>query len=448
MIYRYGVECLGCHARLLLRVSVGADIEQPFFVVCGQCQTVIKGKQVIWYEPHPGARLELESAQLIDPPGEGKFVETISVNPDLPALRGAAEMADEGGSAFLHNAQLLGDSLVETMRRIRLFRNIVSEDGAGLRRLGGFYLHTDWARFQEEGRRLFGKKWPEPKKEWQYHDVLPRVFLMAYHPLLIGDLFPRFVEEWNGFLSSNEAALPAQRAFAETQLTSGRVRELQRLVLERFDFVATHKTGLLAALPAEFYKKDMEPAVAKLRLPRDDFDVLKGHYVDCYELSHQVLTIVVGTVNIVERGDPDSFDPSIRAALAAKGMNNFKNVPSLSVFDERPNGPKQAFLQSLPVSRELWDALLERDLRNAVGHYGARHDLRSGMIVVDGKPHCSYLQFVVKTIRMTHVILALLHVLKMCHMQKLLTDPAPATMPPKTRPKNRFKKRKPRKRRP
>jgi hypothetical protein len=444
LIYRYGVECPGCHARLLLRVSVGADIEQPFFVVCGQCQTVIKGKQVIWYEPHPGARLDMESATLIDP-REENFVETISVNPELPARRSATEMSDEGGSSFLHNAQLLGPSLVETMRRIGLFRNIVSEDGAGLRRLGTFYLNGDWPRFQEEGRRLFGKNWPEPKKDWQYHDVLARVFLMAYHPLMIGDLFPRFVEEWNRFLSSNKAALPAQRAFAESMLTSGQISELQRLVLERFDFMATHKAGLLAALPAEFYEKGMEAAVAELRLPRDDFDVLKGHYVDCYELAHQVLTIIVGTVNVIERGSHDTFDPSICAALAAKGMNNFKNLPSLDAFGERPNGPKRAFLKSLPVCHELWDAMLERDLRNAVGHYGARHDLRSGMILVDGKPHCSYLEFVVKTIRLTHVLLALLHVLKMCHMQKLLTDavPAAAAAPAKGPPKNRFKKRKP-----
>ncbi|MEX2141243.1 MAG: hypothetical protein WD894_18405 [Pirellulales bacterium] len=356
-------------------------------------------------------------------------------------------MADEGGSSFLHNAQLLGSVFTETMHRIGLFRNIISEDGAGLRRLGNFYLNQDWQRVQEEGRRLFGKNWPEPKKDWQYHDMLPLVFLMAYHPLLIGEWFPRFVKEWNDFLSSNKVRLPEQRSFAERVLADGRVGDLQRLVLERFDFMATHKSALLAAIPAELYEEGMEKAIAELRLPRDDFDVLKGHYVDCYELAHRVLSIIVGTINVVERGHQDSFDATICAALAANRMNNFKNVPTLTAFAERPNGPKRAFLKSTPVCEQMWDALLDRELRNAVGHYSARHDLRTGSIIVDAKSHCSYLEFVVKTIRMTHVLLCLLHVLKMCHMQKVVTNPAPAAAKAVTTKssKNRIKKRKPKK---
>ncbi|SRR5260370_24360766 len=109
-------------------------------------------------------------------------------------------------------------------------------------------------------------------------------------------------------------------------------------------------------------------------------------------------------------------------------MNNFKNVATLAAFHDKPNGPKRAFLKAVPVCETLWNALLERDLRNAVGHYGARHDLCTGMILVDGLAHCSYLEFVVKTIRMTHVLLCLLHVLKMCHIQKLLiTNVLPTT---------------------
>lgn len=422
MIFRYGIECPGCQARLILRVSVGVDIEQPFVTLCRRCNTILKGKQIIWYEPHPGARLEMESARLIDAQNEDGFTETISVHPELPFRPAAIEIADEGGSPFLQHTQLLGRSLFEAMRRIGLFRNIVSEDGAGLRRLGNFYLNKDWPRFQEEGRRLFDENWPEPKKEWQYHDVLPKVIFMAYHPLMIGDWYSEFVKEWNDFLSSNKLRLAEQRAFADSLFANGRVDDLQRLLLERFDFMATHKSALLAAIPAELYEPGMEKAIAELRLPRDDFDILKGHYVDCYELAHRVLSIVVGNINVIERRHHDSFDPTICAALAANGMNNFKNIPTLDVFEGRPNGPKRAFLKSVPICEQMWNALLERELRNGVGHYGARHDLRTGMIIVDGKPHCSYLEFVVKTIRMTHILLSLLHVLKKCHMQKLLTE--------------------------
>jgi hypothetical protein len=424
VIHRYGVECPGCQARLLLRISVGAEIEQPFFATCAKCHTIIKGKQVIWYDPHPGARLEMESATLLDPRAEG-FVDTISIHPDLPARRSASSMESTGGSSFLHNVQLLGPAFMEAMQRMAAFRSVAGADAASLRRLGGFYLNSAWPLFQQEGRRIFGENWPEPKTESQYHDALPRILLIAYAPLLIADHFPRFVEEWNAFLSSKPSTLSAQRAFAKSLLASGRLGELQRLVLERLDFIATHRAALLAAIPAELYEKGMEAAVAELRLPRDDFDVLKGHYVDCYELAHQVLTVMVGTINVIERGSPDSFDPGVCAALVAQRKKDFKNLKSLSVFKKRSNAPKREFLASLPGCRQMWDALLEVKLRNSVGHYSARHDLRTGLILVDRQPHCSYLEFVVRTLRMTHVLLAMLHVLKMAHMQWLLTDPIP-----------------------
>src|SRR5260370_73944 len=268
MIFRYGIECPGCQARIILRVSVGLDIEQPFYLICGRCQSVIKGKQVIWYDPHPGARLEMESAKLIDPQNGGTFEQTISVNPDLPARQSATDLYDEGGSSFVHHHQLLGPAFMETMKRIKTFRDIAAEDGAGLRRFAGFYLSQDWPRFCEEGKRLFADTWPEPKSELQYHDVLPRIFLMAYFPLLVSDWLPRFVKEWNTFLTSDESRIAAQRRFAEAVIGNGQVAELQRRGLERFDFIGTHKSDLLPAVPAEHYQVDVETESAERRLAR------------------------------------------------------------------------------------------------------------------------------------------------------------------------------------
>lgn len=446
MIFRYPVECPGCKDRLLFRVSVGADDEQPFFAVCGRCRTVIKGKQVIWYKPFPGARLELESAKLLERDDNEKYAQTISINPDLPARRAATGMEDEGGSSFLHNAELLGNLLLPAMGRMAQFRETVKEKGPGLRRLANFYLERDWPHFQKEGRRVFGKSWTELKDELAYHGGCAGAFIVTYQPLLIGDWFTKFTDEWDAFLESKPSEFPAQRAFARAVIANGRVQSLQRSVLERLDFIASHRSALLCAIPAELYKDGMEKAIAELRLPRDDFDALKGHYVDCYELAHQVLPVMAGTINVIERGSADAFDPAICDGLAKSGMNNFKKVPSLEAFAEKPNGPKRAFLKSLPEGTAMWNALLDRDLRNAVGHYSARHDLVTGMVLVDGAPHCSYLEFVVKTLRMTHVLLGMLHVLARCHTESKWENPATAKpKATKSAPKIRFKTRKPKK---
>lgn len=404
----------------MLRVSVGLDIEQPFYVTCGSCQTIIKGKQVIWYEPEPGARLDMEAARQLDSKDGDVFDETISVHPDLPCRKIATEMSDEGGSPFLQHVQLLGSEFMNVRERMMEFRQVTSEDGAGLRRLFQFYLNSDWKHFNREGKRLFDNNWPVARTEWHYHDVFPKVILLAYRPLLAGDWFPSFVKEWNDLVSSNGDTKKAQKEYAESAIDDGQVAELQRLLVQRLDFISIHKSALLPALPAEFYKDGLEKAVSELRMPRDDYDVLKTHYVDCYELAHKVLTIIVGTINAIERKNPNSFDREIKEKLVANGMNNFRHISSLGAFDRKPNGPKRAFLKSIPVCKEMWDATLDRELRNAVGHNNARHELSTGNIIVNGSVYCSYLEFVVKTLRMTHVLLCLLHVLKMCHIQKLM----------------------------
>lgn len=426
MIYRYGVECPGCKAAIALRVSVGHDTEQPFLFLCGRCHTVIRGKQIIWLDPAPGARIEMEAAELLPDFHYFQNVdETISINPDLPARIAAQGMTDTGGSSFLHHAELLGSSFIEVLKKMKMFRCISEKDGAGLQRLGNFYLRQNWTLFCEEGRGLLDKSWPDPQTEVEYHDVLPRILLMAYSPLLTGTYFIDFVKEWNAKLVSDPSKVTLLREHAESLIANGQVGELQRQVLERLQFVVLNKSAILPALPAEFYQGGMELAVKELRLPRDDFDSLKGHYVDCYELSHKVLTVMVAMLNIIERGDANKFDPFVVSSLVARGVSSFKKISSLQAFAKQPNAPKRAFLQSLPVSEDLWNRFIERELRNAAGHYSARHDIQSGQILVDGVACCTYLEFVVKTSRMTQVLLCLMHVLKMCHMQKLLIGPQP-----------------------
>ena len=85
MIYRYGFECPGCEANILLRVSVALDDVQPFFVLCDRCGIPTRLEQHIAKDPVPRAWLELEAGRQIDA-AELVPDQVVTINPELPSM--------------------------------------------------------------------------------------------------------------------------------------------------------------------------------------------------------------------------------------------------------------------------------------------------------------------------------------------------------------------------
>jgi hypothetical protein len=411
VIFRYGVECAGCGAKILLRVSVALDDVQPFFFLCEHCGIPTKVKQFIRYEPHPHAWLELEAGCQIDAVGLIPD-QVININPELPSKPDAGELTEEGGSPFIMHFEWLGDRLEELMERIRTFREVTNKDWIGFKRLGEFYVNRNWALFDGEGRRLLEEEWPTFHSDVGRHDAFNRLLQTVFMPLVASQQFPDAVAEYAAFMNAHTSNNPALYAYSKEQLDKGVIATLQRDVLRRFDFVVEHRPAFLSALPLEFYPPSKDPEIDQLRLFRDEFDSLKLHYVDSYELAHKALTPVLGFVNCLERGASDSFDPAIMASLEAQGKKTFGDLKSLVQFGRQPNTPKAAFLQSLPILRAMWGEALKPDLRNAMGHHDARHDLRSGMVRIGDTDQVSYIRVAATTCRTVALLLMLAHLLK------------------------------------
>ncbi len=103
-----------------------------------------RGNASVWRSPHtPSDPIDAR----VEP-----FDQTISLHPELPARTVAAfDGRDWRVTVASPDGTPGGSAVLEFTRRVGMFRNIISEDGAGLRRLAGFYLRQDWSRFNEEG---------------------------------------------------------------------------------------------------------------------------------------------------------------------------------------------------------------------------------------------------------------------------------------------------------
>jgi hypothetical protein len=154
----------------MLRLSVGLEREQPFYFVCNKCNAATRGKLVIWYEPHPGYKLELEEGRVIT--SETPHNQVVNIHPSFPSIADAGEMCEEGGSPFLMHHKLLGQRFVELNSRLNIFCQAKDKDWLKLRRLLGYYVDRNWKLFEEEGRRILEKKWPDMTSDWRRHDVI------------------------------------------------------------------------------------------------------------------------------------------------------------------------------------------------------------------------------------------------------------------------------------
>ena len=106
-------------------------------------------------------------------------------------------------------------------------------------------------------------------------------------------------------------------------------------------------------------------------------------------------------INVFLRGDADIFQED--------------KPKSLESFTKLPNAQKLKFLDAnvLPEISSQWNICFDRKIRNAIGHYGIRHDLRTGMLVQDDEGiSIPYSEFVLRNLELLPLLQFCLHVVK------------------------------------
>jgi hypothetical protein len=400
MIKRTAVICPGCSAKIRLRISVGLDRVQPFYYVCSRCKAATRGKLLIWYDPSPDSRLELEEGKEVE--DSDPVDQVITLHPDLPSKIDAREMYEEGGSPYLFQRALLKDNFLPFYKRLYTFRDTSENDWLKLKRLIGYYVESNWGQFDFEGKKLLGEKWPNPHKDWHRHDLIHRLFDNLFMLLCVNDYYPQMKASWSEIFSPSAYNYNVLLQFARQCIDNGEIRDCQKSIFYCLDVYMDNRSAILPAFPTEFYSKKDWKLHKDLRLMRDEFAQLRDLYVVTFESCHRILKYVIAVINILNRGDPDIF--------------GIKESMTLAKYDKLPNYQKAKMLTMMPVWKKYWPIILDRKLRNAISHSGIYHDLPSGNLVLDNKSKLPYIMFVSKTLNLIHAILISANVLKTIHM--------------------------------
>ena len=394
MIFRYVVNCPGCDSKILLRVSVGIDIEQPFYFVCKKCNAATRGKQIIWYAPTPGARIELEDGKRLD--DNTPHDQVISINPDYPALPEKESLMEKDASSFLMHYGLLGDKFTKFKKRYDQFNSFIFSDWQAVRRLISYYLDRNWEQFDIQARKLFEEHFPKSVSDMQRHDIMHRLLSIMFAPLCTELYFPEMKENWNN--TFNKAIGNASEELEKylSSISRKDLDDIQRSLFHCLELFVENKSAILPGLVTEMNPNNK--IKSELRLYRDEFPALRDLYISTFEACHKTLYYMMAITNIAFRKDPNNFGPD--------GPSNLK------FFTKLPNAKKADCMRELNVWHKYWRFLLDRDIRNAIGHHSVRHDLTTGKLLIKGNKVIPYLDFVVMSLRLIYPIQACLNSIK------------------------------------
>ncbi len=386
-ITRCPVECPGCKTGIVLRLGVGHEKRQAFFYVCPKCQAATKGA-LIW-DGGAGTRLELADGRKLK--SEKHCTEVVTINPEIPAFAGAKSMAEPGGSAFITFFQWLGgDGIQQCQGAFYQMRHLLDSDWNGLSRLTTYYLNRDWKHYDAALEGLLPEEHRSVSADWMREHHIHYLYELLFSAIWVLDPGKNFMEmkvAWNALWSPDRPHFKNLVPFAQAEVNTPLFESTQRALFEQIGRYVNLMSAMFPGLLCDMLPEKHQPEVDRLRLFRDEFELLRDLYIQGFETSHKVLRWVIGTLNADIHGDPNRF-------LPVPGMNpQVANRPpkNLDAFTNLPNASKRGWLIQFPE----WHKRLP-----------------TGLIQRDDRPPLPYTRFVQQVHRILHPLLACITVLK------------------------------------
>lgn len=361
-IVRLPTECPGCQEVVTLRIAIGQEVDQSFYFVCPSCSSAIRCCLRTDQDDGEVLGLELDGVPaLLSPDGE---FPVINISTEYPMDPTAELVTSVAGSGFMMHSSLLGDSFHRWRANGHEFEQQGRHSWAEFRRWWGFYQREDWHQFDKVANSFDDVPWPTEPTMFHRHDLIHRFLEFLFVPLYINGAYVN----WRRDLFAD---LPLERSgpvreFVKEWGPPETLRAARQSIFEVLDQFVEQRAQWRPGQLLDEYKHAEVDADPSWRLVRDDFRPLRDLYITTFELSHQYLPLLMGLHNAKVSGDPSTFpDSSIHTTSQLSKMKAFKRSEALATIGG-------------------WgcdvDGLLDRKLRNAIGHARATHNLVAGTV--------------------------------------------------------------------
>ncbi|MER7838278.1 hypothetical protein ABTY98_20895 [Streptomyces sp. NPDC096040] len=363
---------------------------QLFTVACPTCYSAIRGETVEGSSGLPEFHLP-GLTTLTSERGEAEG-QMVMVYGDLPSSADGGEI-----SPFLSAYHVFGDhfeAYLKSVNTVRLYGARVD----GLEHAYGFYLRERWDLLDSVMRRNFEEAWPDNPSALDRHTKLHRLIYVLMFAMDPVGAYPRAKYElWSRtFKREAEFSQCAHSVISTAEFTS-----TNRRVAEQFLSLLRDYAEWLPTLAVAHLRAAGKSVPTDWRVPVGRIDSLRDAYRQNFEVSCQILPLVIRMQNIAEGREPEVLrDPQDANGWTPRVLQPRDYVNNINQYTKAKAATKEAYLNRHSALRYYWNSAFSRDVRNSIAHAEFDYVMHDGLITYKDReaPYYVFIEALIKQI--------------------------------------------------
>lgn len=364
MNVRHYLRCDVCGAVILARTQVGHLDSHPIRIHCGQCGILISGK-AFFNQEEATVQFEFSNAEIIEETKPDFYIEASGELITEKLQR--ANLDNElyyTVPPFYNSLWSMGNkNYEEFMKRSTRFIMLSKTQWPRIRRINELWLNGKTEYLIKQVEELL------PKKQFPMNNNLE--YLRGVHQLNImffsNILEPSFFKSTTDFLWKELRLLGKSNAKGLFDLAKdfgkcGLLKHYDEKVFGLYNEFVDIFQYILPTYGLRFYEKNIEEVYENKGITTASFEDLKNFYLDCYEVSGDMVRLIVAFNNLKYRNDYQK--------MVAKR----KDILTISDFDAKSKGIRIEFISGTEDFDRLVYPNLDSKLRNAIGHNSYKYD--------------------------------------------------------------------------
>ncbi|MFE0925833.1 hypothetical protein ACFW4O_03400 [Streptomyces mutabilis] len=247
-------------------------------------------------------------------------------------------------------------------------------------------------------KRNFEELWPENPSILDRHTALHRILYLPVFSIDPEGYYPRSKHDTWSRTTKKEAefARCAHSIVAKPEFIAANRRASEQLLN-----LLRNNQEWTPAMTVVHLRAIGTPIPHGWQFPAGRIDSLRDAYRQNFEVSCQMLPLVIRMQNIAEGRDPEIIrDPTDTQGWRPRNLDRRDQVNNLNQYTRAKAVTKEAYLDRHTLLRYYWNSAFNRDVRNSIAHAEFDYTMHDGMITYKGRevPFYTFTEALIKQI--------------------------------------------------
>ncbi|MFI6549635.1 hypothetical protein ACIBO9_40960 [Streptomyces prunicolor] len=299
-------------------------------------------------------------------------------------------------SAFLSAYKIFGDGPFQEYLQHVATARWFGERVDALEHAYGFYLKEQWDLLDSVMNRNFEEVWPASPSILDRHTLIHRFLYMLVLAIDPKGMYPAAkYATWSR--TFNKAAEFSE--CAHSLISQAEFKAARRRVFEQFMSLLRNYTEWMPTLAVTHLRALGRSIPEGWQVPLGRIDSLRDAYRQNFEVSCQMLPLVIRMQNIAEGRAPDVIrTPGGAGEWEPRTIQPRDYVNNINQYTKAKAATKEAYLNHNKFLRHYWNSAFSRDVRNSIAHAEFDYVMHDGIVSYKNRevPYYAFIEALIK----------------------------------------------------